>query len=107
LPPQPPLMAMTSKARNTVNEDRIHREGVLMFLLHETELATIDEVVVHRQALVPGHRHAEIRDGTERAVTELAAAGVVNVEGRSVYASGAAREVHRLVEGVELESRDA
>jgi hypothetical protein len=98
---------MASKAQNTASEDRIHREGVLMFLLHEAELATIDEVVAHRQVAVSVDRRQEIRDGTERAITELAAAGVVNVEGCSVYASRAAQEVHRLVEGGELESRYA
>lgn len=95
---------MTSKVQTTADEDRIHREGVLMFLLQESGLVTIEEVVRHRQAWTLTERHEEIRDGTERAIADLAAVGALNVEGRSVYATRAAREVHRLVEGEESEN---
>lgn len=89
--------------QDAVTEDRVHREGVLMFLLLEARLATIEEIVTYRQAPAPPDRMREIQDGTERAVYDLASMGVVHVEGRSVYASRAAREAGRLTEGVNPE----
>jgi len=83
----------------TVEQDRLHREGVLMFLLDEPCLATIDEVITYRLTFVPAEEQALFRDGTERAIGDLAAAGVVNITGRSVSASRAAREVASLLEG--------
>jgi hypothetical protein len=88
---------MDGRTKGTSAEDKIHREGVLAFLLYEAELATIDEVVAHRQVAVSADRHDELRDGTERAINDLASMGVVNVEGRSVYATRAARETGRLL----------
>lgn len=85
--------------RDTASEDRIYREGVLMFLLLETRLATAEEIVTYRQAFQSADEPKAVRDGTERAIRDLAALGVLNVEGSSVYVSRAAREAARLVEG--------
>jgi len=63
----------------TADEDQGHREGVMLFLLVETRLATIEEVVAHRQAFEPPERHQLARHGTERAIRDMAAMGVVNV----------------------------
>lgn len=83
----------------TEREDRIHREGVLMFLLDETPLATVEEIVVCRLAFERPERHQQTRDDTERAINELASIGVLNVEGRTVWVSRAAREAVRVSEG--------
>ncbi len=73
-----------------------------MFLLHEADLATVEEIVIHRQAFAPPEMRALTRDGTERAIRDLASIGVVNLAGFSVYASRAAREVSRLSQVVDM-----
>jgi hypothetical protein len=93
---------VAQRRTDPVSEDRGYRETVLMLVLQEAPLATIEELVAHHlagQASDPAGR----RDGIERAVADLAAIGVLNVEGRSVYASRAARETSRLVEGAGTE----
>jgi hypothetical protein len=84
---------------STAVEDDLHREGVMLFLLVETRLSTIEEVVAHRQAFEPPERQQLVRDGTERAIRDMAAMGVLNIEGHTVYVSRAAREGARLWEG--------
>ena len=83
----------------TADEERLYREGVMLFLAFETRLATIEEIVTHQQAFYSSDCQKEIREGTELAIRDLAAMGVLNVEGRSVYISRAAREGARLLDG--------
>lgn len=82
-----------------MKNDRLHREGVLMFLLDEPGLVTIEEAVAHMLAYIDPEHHAEFRDGVDRAIRDLVGAGVLNRVGRSVYASRATREVAYLIEG--------
>jgi hypothetical protein len=82
----------------TASEDRIHRERVLMFLLHEARLATVEEIVVHRLAFEKPEAQKQCRDGTERAVKELTSFGVLNHADGSVYVSLAARTTARVMD---------
>ena len=70
-----------------------------MFLLDVASLATIEEVIAYRKASLTSDAHDEYRDGTERAVRDLVAVGVLNLAGRSVYVSQAARETVNVIEG--------
>lgn len=81
----------------TAAEDRLDREGVLMFLLEQTGLVTIEEVVTYVLAHFEPEGHAKARGGTERAIRDLVGAGVLNIVGQSIYASRAAREVADLI----------
>lgn len=90
---------MATVETDPVREDRIDREGVLMFLLDQPGLVTIQEVVTYIRAYYPSERHAETRGGTERAIRDLAGAGVLNIVDGSVQVSHATREVAYLIEG--------
>ena len=101
----PPLLAIRDLDRRrqlatektTAEEDRIDREGVLMFLLEQSGLVTIEEVLTYVLAYFEPERHAKARGGTERAIRDLVGAGVLNRVDESLYLSRAAREVADLI----------
>lgn len=93
---------MTDETPDPAREDQIHRQAVFGFLLLEARLATIEEIVVNMQAPCRSpKRQRKTRDATERAVRDLAAMGVLNIEGKTVYVSRAAQQTARLLEGHE------